>query len=133
MAVHIATGFSSFFFFSFIVLFVLGPKVRRTHPVLFLHVLIHDEGGEEVKQRIDADFREGEGTCFLIYSRNVVSGTRHNKMTGKRVKLLDLENEQVAKGIVLSVDPKKIVVGRPTGHVLVDEAKRSLFSGINNL
>ncbi|MQL78739.1 hypothetical protein Taro_011157, partial [Colocasia esculenta] len=101
---------------------------------------------------------------------NVVSGTRHNKLTGKKVKLLDLENEQVAEGIVMSVDPNKIVMGRPIGHVycevlinyankpdaplfvkddqrfrikdaigshilwirdyvLVDEAKRSLFSG----
>ncbi|MQL93055.1 hypothetical protein Taro_025687, partial [Colocasia esculenta] len=91
------------------------------------------------------------------------------KMTGKKVKLLDLENEQVAEGIVISIDPKKIVMGRPIGHaycevsinyenkpdaplfvkddhrfrikdaigshilwirdyVLVDEAKRSLFS-----
>ncbi|MQM22028.1 hypothetical protein Taro_055075 [Colocasia esculenta] len=36
---------------------------------------------------------------------------------GKKVKLLDLENEQVAEGIVMSVDPKKIVMGRPIGHV----------------
>ncbi|MQM21196.1 hypothetical protein Taro_054230, partial [Colocasia esculenta] len=39
------------------------------------------------------------------------------QMTGKKVKLLDLENEQVAKGIVMSVDPKKIVMGRSIGHV----------------
>ncbi|MQL98966.1 hypothetical protein Taro_031678 [Colocasia esculenta] len=48
-------------------------------------------------------------------------------MTGKKVKLLDLENEQVAEGIIMSIDPKKIVMGRPIGHVycevLVDEAK----------
>ncbi|MQM01236.1 hypothetical protein Taro_033981, partial [Colocasia esculenta] len=52
-----------------------------------------------------------------------------NPLTGKKVKLLDLENEQVAEGIVMSIDPKKIVMGRPIGHVLVDEAKLSLFSG----
>ncbi|MQM19441.1 hypothetical protein Taro_052443 [Colocasia esculenta] len=91
-------------------------------------------------------------------------------MTRKKVKLLDLENEQVAEDIVMSVDSKKIVMGRPIGYVycevsinyanksdaplfvkddqrfrikdairshilwirdyvLVDEAKRSLFSG----
>ncbi|MQM21651.1 hypothetical protein Taro_054695 [Colocasia esculenta] len=101
---------------------------------------------------------------------NVVSGTRNNKMTGKKVKLLDLENEQVAEGIVMSMDPAKIVMRRPIGtvycevsihyankpdaslfvkndhrfrikdaivshilwfrdYVLVDEAKRTLFSG----
>ncbi|MQM16254.1 hypothetical protein Taro_049207, partial [Colocasia esculenta] len=80
-------------------------------------------------------------------------------MTRKKVKLLDLENKQVGEGIVMSVDPKKIVMGRLVGHVycevsinyankpiaplfvkddqrfrlkdaivLVDEAKRSLFS-----
>ncbi|MQL93672.1 hypothetical protein Taro_026327 [Colocasia esculenta] len=52
-----------------------------------------------------------------------------SKMTGKKVKLLELENEQVAEGIAMSIDPNKIVMGRPIGHVLVDEAKRSLFSG----
>ncbi|MQL73037.1 hypothetical protein Taro_005389 [Colocasia esculenta] len=48
---------------------------------------------------------------------NVVSGTRNNKMTGKKVKLLDLENEQVAEGIVMSMDPVKIVMGSPIGTV----------------
>ncbi|MQL78429.1 hypothetical protein Taro_010851 [Colocasia esculenta] len=89
---------------------------------------------------------------------------------GKKVKLLDLENEQVAEGIVMSMDPAKIIMGRPIGtvycevsihyankpdaplfvkddhrfrikdaigshilwfrdYVLVDEAKRTLFSG----
>ncbi|MQM07664.1 hypothetical protein Taro_040504 [Colocasia esculenta] len=38
-------------------------------------------------------------------------------LTGKKVKLLDLENEQVAEGIVMSIDPNKIVMGRPIGHV----------------
>ncbi|MQL86976.1 hypothetical protein Taro_019500, partial [Colocasia esculenta] len=47
------------------------------------------------------------------FSKNVVSGTRNNKMTGKKVKLLDLENEQVAEGIVMSMDLAKIVMGRP--------------------
>ncbi|MQL70864.1 hypothetical protein Taro_003170 [Colocasia esculenta] len=56
-------------------------------------------------------------------SQNVVSGTRNNKMTGKKVKLLDLENEQVAEDIVMSIDLKKIVMGRPIRHMLVDEAK----------
>ncbi|MQL68441.1 hypothetical protein Taro_000728 [Colocasia esculenta] len=92
------------------------------------------------------------------------------EMTGKKVKLLDLENEQVGEGIFMSVDQRKIVMGRPIGYVycevsiiyankpnaplfvkddqrfqmkdaigshilwirdyvLVDEAKRSLFSG----
>ncbi|MQL71190.1 hypothetical protein Taro_003519 [Colocasia esculenta] len=49
------------------------------------------------------------------------------EMTRKKVKFLDLENEQVAEGIVMSIDSKKIVMGRPIGHVycevLVDEAK----------
>ncbi|MQM02646.1 hypothetical protein Taro_035411 [Colocasia esculenta] len=71
--------------------------------------------------------------CASSMDPNVVSGTRNNKMTRKKVKLLDLENEQVAEGIVMSIDPKKIVMGRPIGHVycevLVDEAKQSLFSG----
>ncbi|MQM19675.1 hypothetical protein Taro_052683 [Colocasia esculenta] len=108
--------------------------------------------------------------CSSSMDPNVVSGTRNNKMTGKKVKLMYLENEQVAEGIVMSIDPKKIVMGRPIGHVycevsinyankpdaplfvkddhrfrikdaigshilwirdyvLVDEAKRSLFSG----
>ncbi|MQM07202.1 hypothetical protein Taro_040042, partial [Colocasia esculenta] len=58
---------------------------------------------------------------------NVVSGTRHNKMIGKKVKLLDLENEQVAEDIVISVDLKKILWIQ--NYVSVDEAKRSLFSG----
>ncbi|MQL88584.1 hypothetical protein Taro_021156 [Colocasia esculenta] len=55
-------------------------------------------------------------------------------MTGKKVKLLDLDNEQLAEGIVMSVDPKKFVMGRPIGHVycevLMDEAKRSLFNEV---
>ncbi|MQL86876.1 hypothetical protein Taro_019410 [Colocasia esculenta] len=38
-------------------------------------------------------------------------------LTGKNVKLLDLVNEQVAEGIVMSIDPNKIVMGRPIGHV----------------
>ncbi|MQM20812.1 hypothetical protein Taro_053840 [Colocasia esculenta] len=38
-------------------------------------------------------------------------------MIGKKVKLLDLENEQVAEGIVMSMDPAKIVMGRPIGTV----------------
>ncbi|MQM00321.1 hypothetical protein Taro_033052 [Colocasia esculenta] len=50
-------------------------------------------------------------------------------MIGKKVKLLDLENEQVAEGIVMSIDPKKIVMGRSIRRVLVDETKRPLFSG----
>ncbi|MQL71053.1 hypothetical protein Taro_003367, partial [Colocasia esculenta] len=43
-------------------------------------------------------------------------------MTGKKVKLLDLENEQVAEGIVMSIDPKKIVMGRPIGHVYCEDS-----------
>ncbi|MQL86011.1 hypothetical protein Taro_018536 [Colocasia esculenta] len=39
------------------------------------------------------------------------------RMTWKKVKLLDLENEQVAEGIIMSIDPKKIVIGRPIRHV----------------
>ncbi|MQL95453.1 hypothetical protein Taro_028113 [Colocasia esculenta] len=65
-------------------------------------------------------------TKELVAMKYIESG---QKMTGKKVKLLDLENEQVAEGIVMSVDLKKIVMGRPIGHMLVDEAKRSLFSG----
>ncbi|MQM08046.1 hypothetical protein Taro_040897 [Colocasia esculenta] len=40
-----------------------------------------------------------------------------NLMTGKKVKLLDLENEEVAEGIVMSMDPTKIVMERPIGTV----------------
>ncbi|MQL80464.1 hypothetical protein Taro_012914, partial [Colocasia esculenta] len=99
-----------------------------------------------------------------------LSRLRYFAMTGKKVKLLDLENEQVAEGIVMSMDPAKIVMGRPIGtvycevsihyankldaplfvkddhrfrikdaigshilwfrdYVLVDEVKRTLFSG----
>ncbi|MQL70857.1 hypothetical protein Taro_003183 [Colocasia esculenta] len=55
--------------------------------------------------------------CASSMDPNVVSGARNNKMIGKKVKLLDLENEQVAEGIVMSIDQKKIIMGRPLGHV----------------
>ncbi|MQL97181.1 hypothetical protein Taro_029864 [Colocasia esculenta] len=58
--------------------------------------------------------RKLKGTSLELLIMNAKSCSVQNK---KKVKLLDLENEQVAEDIVMSIDPKKIVMGSPIAHV----------------
>ncbi|MQL82408.1 hypothetical protein Taro_014883, partial [Colocasia esculenta] len=89
---------------------VRGQCVKgRLSRLRFVKELYHTQGKMASSRSI--------ASILLLVPKNVVSGTRNNKMTGKKVKLLDLENEQVAEGIVMSMDPAKIVMGRPIGTV----------------
>ncbi|MQM23147.1 hypothetical protein Taro_056210, partial [Colocasia esculenta] len=62
---------------------------------------------------------------FLYVSKHLAKGGLDHQMeacrcfrllTSKRVKLLDMYGSQVAIGIVMSIDPTKIVMGRPIGQ-----------------
>ncbi|MQM17216.1 hypothetical protein Taro_050184 [Colocasia esculenta] len=46
----------------------------------------------------------------------------NKQLTSKRVKLLDTYGSQVAIGIVMSIDPTKILMGRPIGQDLCEVA-----------
>ncbi|MQM19258.1 hypothetical protein Taro_052259 [Colocasia esculenta] len=77
------------------------------------NLFLLDSGGQYVNGTTDITRTVHFGE---LTARQKECFTRVLQLTSKRVKLLDMYGSQVAIGIVMSIDPTKIMMGRPIGQ-----------------